>query len=321
MEGKFDSSLELIKIESELEPKNSLIYHYTSPVGMLGIMRTGGQEKLWFTQYDSLNDRSERENMFEFLHEYCDYQVKANNISSSFCDLVKSVTLDDQVLFIEMDRENPNHAYAYRDAFHTYLCCFSKNPDSLAMWNYYSKSKHYEGYAIGMWRYKFPTGTTSGYKLSFKNVIYTNHEKVEILNRLILPMNKEYEVAKKEQRQEFVMRIQEICDTLQLVFKDFCFAHEEEIRAILEVPRRYAQTGVDGYGSSSSKIISERKYREKDGYIIPYVELLLPDTCTQEIIVAPLLEKELSLRNLKDMLINYGYPHIVVKPSQIPIRY
>lgn len=34
-----------------------------------------------------------------------------------------------------------------------YLCSFSKNKDSLAMWNYYSKGNKYEGFNIGFYPY------------------------------------------------------------------------------------------------------------------------------------------------------------------------
>ena len=312
---------ELIKIENAQEPQEFVFYHYTSPAGLLGIMDKGGREKLRFTQFDSLNDRSERENMYEYLYGYCDFQVKHNNLSLSFCNFVKSIILNDEGDFIEMDKELSHYAHAYKDGFYTYLCCFSKNSDSLAMWNYYSKSKHYEGYAIGMMKHEFPIDTTHGYKLSFKNVIYADQEKARIMDRLVLPLNKKFENDDPGQRQELATFIQDICYTLQFVFKNSCFAHEEEIRAILEVPQRYEKTGVNWYGDPSLKLISERMYREKDGYIIPFVELTLPNACAREIIVAPLLEKELSMRNLKNMLSNYGYSHVGIRPSQIPIRY
>lgn len=44
-----------------------------------------------------------------------------------------------------------------------------------------------------------------------------------------------------------------------LIFKSSCFKHEEEVRAILTVPK------------SNQKF--EVKYREKNGYIIPYIAL------------------------------------------------
>ena len=42
---------------------SQFISHYTSPQGLLPIFKENGDIVLWFTQYDSLNDRSERENI------------------------------------------------------------------------------------------------------------------------------------------------------------------------------------------------------------------------------------------------------------------
>ena len=38
----------------------------------------------------------------------------------------------------------------WSEEYETYLCCFSKASDDLAMWNYYIKNDGYDGYCIGL---------------------------------------------------------------------------------------------------------------------------------------------------------------------------
>ena len=57
-------------IREALHPKTRRIYHYTSPSGLLGILAKEGGAKLYFTQYDSLNDRSERIHAEKCIKKY-----------------------------------------------------------------------------------------------------------------------------------------------------------------------------------------------------------------------------------------------------------
>ena len=68
-------------------------------------------------------------------------------------------------------------------------------------------------------------------------------------------------------------------------------------------------------------MLSERKYRESNGYIIPYVEYTLAGYDLREIITAPLFEQELAQNNLQSMLTQRGYTNVNIKPSMIPIRF
>lgn len=77
----------------------------------------------------------------------------------------------------------------------TYLCCFSRETDLLPMWNYYSKSQHYEGYNIGFMSdiFKEHQSYERGYSIQLKRVLYTNKEKDEILDKIILPYGEYFE--------------------------------------------------------------------------------------------------------------------------------
>ncbi|MGN0462676.1 MAG: hypothetical protein ACI4HZ_09560, partial [Ruminococcus sp.] len=133
------------------------LYHYTSPVGMMGILNSENP-KLYFSQYDSLNDLKERKDIMEFVAGYCDFKVKEKTMSVELAEEIKSIELTDNFLITEIQKEeitlqngetiNELTAIKNEDCY-TYICSFSKEPDLLPMWRMYCKSEHYEGYCLG----------------------------------------------------------------------------------------------------------------------------------------------------------------------------
>mgnify|MGYP003292950937 CR=1 FL=1 len=194
----------------------------------------------------------------------------------------------------------------------TYLCCFSKQPDLLPMWNYYLKSQHYEGYSIGFMSSMFASSLSfeKGYSIELKRVLYTNEEKDKILDKIILPFNKLY-LESIDDRAEILKIVQGKINELQFVFKKECFKHEEEIRAILRIPKEPLSNG--------DKFLV--KYRNSHGYIVPYVEYSIWKGAIAEVFIGPLLQKELAQKNISEMLQNYGYDNVRVESSNIPIRF
>ena len=314
--------MEASMTEIEYRVTESIIYHYTSPSGLQGIVNHQGKTKLWFTQYNCLNDISERKDLMDFVHGLCDFNVKEQKISPEFCSFVKDIKLDDEILVTEkgpLYNGLETSSLSYEDS-DTYLCCFSKHDDLLAMWNYYSKSSHYEGYSIGFWRHKFPVDFDKGYRLYVCNVIYENNKKVGILNKYLLPLSQLFDKADLEQRARIASIIKQLFDQLQFLFKNNHFYHEQEIRAILRIPRKYRQTGIM-VDKDQGQEISQRLYRICNGIFVPYVEFYLPKQCVSSIKIAPLLERDLATENLKDMLKFLDHPGVIIQSSDIPIRF
>jgi len=319
---EFIYSNELIELYKACDTDWCSIYHYTSPNGLLGILKPGGTARLWFTRYDSLNDINERKEIVSFLHGYCSYQVKNNKLSKEFSDAIQQLPLSDSYLLtypgeaVRVDSLFGEDAITVNSRVtecDTYLCCFSDSSDLLPMWNYYTKSQHYEGYSIGF-RCPFLAGEAGfekGYSLEFKRVVYSSSEKIALLDKLLLPADEFYRTSSDEERQKLLSVIQDFLNDYQFAFKNPAFQHEREIRAILRIPKEPISDGVQ----------FEVKYRNSNGYIVPYVEFdTLPNT-VEKVTIAPLLQAEISQKNLKEMLKRNGYFGVDVETSTVPVRF
>lgn len=319
---EFIFSNELIMLYKACDVDWCSVYHYTSPDGMLGILQPEGKAKLWFTRYDSLNDINERKEIVSFLKDYCSYQVKNKKLSQEFSDAILQLTPSDEHLLTypvePVEVEGAVGKATLRNSSRiavcdTYLCCFSDSPDLLPMWNYYTKSQHYEGYSIG---FHCPflagdAGFEKGYSLEFKRVIYSDYEKTALLDKLLLPSDEIYRTSSDEERLKLLSIIQDFLNDYQFAFKNTAFQHEREIRAILRIPKEPVPGGVQ----------FEVKYRNSNGYIVPYVEFnALPNTI-EKITVAPLLQAEISQKNIKEMLERRGYYGVAVDISTVPVRF
>lgn len=95
--------------------------------------------------------------------------------------------------------------------------------------------------------------------------------------------------------------------TVGLILSPVVFKHEEEVRAIFTVPKNNQKFVV--------------KYREKNGYIIPYIALAFKKDNVREITIGPLLNDDIAQSNLMRMIRAYQYPVRDFKTSEVPIRY
>lgn len=315
-----------IQTDKYCDAKVNTVYHYTSPEGLMGIFPDEKNAKLWFTKYDSLNDTSERTNTIEYLYQYCDRRVSENRLSQIFADTIKSLKLSDYQLITlpgkgAIELEHNGVIDEYTDTRYvpcdTYLCCFSKHPDLLPMWNYYSKSQHYEGYSIGFFSSLFQRSASfeKGYFIDLKKVLYRNSEKDELFDAIILPFNNLF-AENVSDREDITQIIQGKINELQFVFKNECFRHEEEIRAILHIPRE--SLGSDGKEKSNNFTVN---YRNSHGYIVPYIEYEVAKIAVNGITVAPLLQSDLAINNLRELMQQRGCGNIWIEPSVVPIRF
>ena len=319
---EFIFSNELITLYKACDVDWCSVYHYTSPDGMLGILHPGGKAKLWFTRYDSLNDINERKEIVSFLEGYCSYQVKNQKLSQEFSDAILQLTPSDEQYLtypvepVEVEGVLGKGILSVSSRVtecDTYLCCFSDSPDLLPMWNYYTKSQHYEGYSIGFNCPFFAgdAGFEKGYSLEFKRVLYSDCEKTALLDKLLLPSDEIYRTSSEEERLKLLSVIQDFLNDYQFAFKNTAFQHEREIRAILRIPRESIPGGQK----------FEVKYRNSNGYIVPYVEFETLPNVVEKITIAPLLQPEISQRNIREMLKRRGYYNVDVETSAVPVRF
>lgn len=305
------------------------VYHYTSPSGLLGIVDNGEDSKnakLWFTRWDSLNDKNERYDIQEVLKEY--KKSKGDSIPKEFQDAIQKLIDTDvdewELPPILWHYYDMNHLkcmnFSDPDPDNIYICSFSTDGDSLPMWNYYSKSSHYEGYALGIdvAKWEERVKELNGCALDIRRVIYDEKDKIKKIDEIVSECEKDLKNESIQKILSTILGTEYIEQNLslriarlQLVFKDKHFSHENEVRVILRIPK--------------DKDISNElptKYRQGYGYTIPYVEIPVPKEAITSIRVGPLFDKELAKKNVnvKEMLESRGCS-CNVYTSEISIRY
>lgn len=314
MSDKGNFGVELAKLALILDTigsyqKSNPIYHYTSPQGLLGILQPENPI-LWFSRYDALNDKTEGMHIFEVYGRVCDDLLRREQISKPFYESIRHLRYPVKEAFV-YGAITKHSSYIKSDEYDRYICCFSKARDSLPMWNYYTKDGKYEGYNIGFSFFETqrigvqnPFETNCHFNLC--NVIYEDDKKERIIQDELISC---FSIIDDfdSQIQSIQYHIMQFLKAVGLIFKSSCFKHEEEVRAIFTVPK------------SNQKF--EVKYREKNGYIIPYIALAFRKENVREITIGPLLNDDIAQINLKRMIRAYQYPVRDFKTSEVPIRY
>lgn len=119
-------------------------YHYTSPEGLVGIVKN---RNIYFTDCQFLNDYKERLNINDELEYF--WNSEKSNYDKKFRDLVEKIHIevfeDDDFYYIDGEEEQKMNRY--------FVMSTSMKKDSLGMWKYYSKNGSYNGYCVGLTRY------------------------------------------------------------------------------------------------------------------------------------------------------------------------
>ena len=316
------NSDEFMNLYKMCSVKQKQIYHYTSPEGLYGILIDKDYPVLRFTQYDCVNDMTERKDIISFFKTYCDEKVEAGLMDVDFAEMVESIKCNDSCVvsheFVEEfdfgdgEKVTANSRLEQKECY-TYICCFSENSDMLPMWNYYTKSNKYEGYSICFEKdcFSHGIGHNKGFSISLDKVIYDDETKRKIADTLLLNASKEYINLSGKEKANLKKWIEHFMNRFQFVFKNSAFAHEKEIRATLRVPISFAE----------NEILSKRKYKVSNGIFIPYVEYKVPDYRRVSITVAPTIKEDIAVKNLTDMLIDHGYKNVRILRSKVPIRF
>ena len=197
-----------------------------------------------------------------------------------------------------------------RGDFRRYVVSFSKDPDALAMWNYYSKGNRYEGMNIGI-----DIGSMKGFldsalnfdgsvKVQTAKVIYREEEQISIIEKAILDLKEHYEPR-------YESSVGYCIGTLLSNLKLECFEHEKEVRLFVDI--------LDKPQSKPTV-----KYRTNAGFLIPYIELGFGKNSIRSIMLGPSLDgvrqKRAQEEVAREMMERYGY-QVAVESSKIPVRY
>lgn len=300
-----------------LDKYDENIFHYTSSNGFNSIL-FGDKEKvtLWASKYDCLNDISEGTIALEIYKEVCENLWNSKKITKEQYDEIANLEANKKMFttYNITDNKMGINSMTKMEECQKYICSFSKNKDSLAMWNYYSKESKYEGYNIGFYssevKQVFNHFYGSGIRGTISPVTYDKREQEEIIKKFLLDILKFYSVTRKESIKSAISI--QLADW-SLIFKSKYFQHEEEVRVIISIPKY-----------PLNPIPLEVKSRNNFGCTIPYIELPFGKNCVSDICIGPLQctdeQKETQKKILHDMLIVNDY-NVMETYSKIPIRY
>ena len=192
-----------------------------------------------------------------------------------------------------------------------YLTSFSSNSDSLNMWGMYAANGL--GCAIGfdydmLWK---------GYGI----MIQCSYGEAEVDTRLKGSLNLARNGCMAHISPEGNMSIPKFDDKTDRENRE-ALVNNSIICACLgaknEAYRSEAETRGIVYVNEGKYV----KFRSRKGYIVPYVQIILPKDALKEIIVGPTTDSELTMKSILQMLSLKGYDidNIKISKSKIPYR-
>lgn len=296
---------------------NGDMFHYTSVSGFDSILFSDKDSiTLWASRYDCLNDMSEGDIVKRVFKDVCDEMNYNGEFNEGMYDLMSNVKMTKTALLMH---SVDDMIKVTRPECERFICSFSKNNDSLAMWNYYSKGNKYEGYNLGFWSQEVLDSLNKKYndiEIGFHiyPIIYDEKEQKEKIRSLLLQLQEVYEQGDDSSVRNIISN--KLWDW-SLTFKSEFFQHEEEVRIVVDVVKRTKNEVLE-------KRPLEIKYRNNAGYIIPYIEIKLDKFTLNYAAFGPLqcddAQKETQKDILNELLYNNGY-NSVVGCSEIPVRY
>lgn len=289
------------------------IFHYTALKNINSILfNDDNKVVLWASRFDCLNDISEGKVIEKMYSHTCEKLLAEKLIPDETYKLFSSVTPSRNEIFIIP--QGTGKIKPERLECDIYIISFSKSYDLLSMWNYYSKGNMYEGMNIGfsseILKESIPENLPSGkIKCEVCSVIYDQSEQEKIIRDFLMEINQKKHLAECESsiRATISMKL----TSWKMLFKDSHFKHEEEVRVILKIPKKY---------KSEFNI----KYRNYAGLIIPYIPIKVKNTAVSQVTLGPIVgdeaQKQLQKNILHEMLITNNY-QVNEELSSIPVRY
>ncbi len=280
-------------VKLEHAEKGSILYHYTKSNGINGIVN---HNCFWATKSDFLNDPNEFSHIRGIIDEVCRENIKN--------DVWRNMFLEDSV-FAETEKD--------REYF---VLSFSRCRDSITMWSEFGSKT---GYNIGLRSDEIITRIEEANEIEYHGlVVYDTKRQKRLIERIIgnylpnlfhVPFEKLLQVAEKNREdadyQKACRKFRKTVQVYAMFLKNEAFAEEQEYRFIFKKQKN-----------------TEVCFREKDGFMLPYIEIPLSDKSLpiEEIMVAPQNHIDLAKSGMEYMLRTKGYK-AEVSLSNIKLRY
>lgn len=275
---------------------DELLYHYTKSNGINGIIHSNC---FWATKSDFLNDPKE----FSYIQ----------NIITSICKEVIHESKWRKMFLEDVLEESAILNGGNKDYF---VLSFSNRRDSITMWSEFGNRT---GYNIGLNSGKIISRIEEKNMIDYHGfVIYEPEEQKKIVKRIISAgITEEMELSfadilelGEKNREDIVYRkacrkFQKTAAVYAMFFKNEAFKEEQEYRFIFKKQKE-----------------TEVLFREKDGFMIPYIKIQLSDKLlpVKEIVVAPQNHIDLAQKGMEYMMAEKGYD-VTISLSSIKLRY
>jgi hypothetical protein len=127
---------------------NDVIYHYTGPQGLIGILSDG---QFWATDIKYLNDSSEElhaEAMFQKFLENLDDDPDERVIAELCLKIVQRNRRPSEPMSRTAAHDDSTRRHWLNELLATYVVCFSSHEDSVYMWNTHGSGG--SGFSVGV---------------------------------------------------------------------------------------------------------------------------------------------------------------------------
>lgn len=276
----------------------SILYHYTTARGLLGMLETN---RLWATNSRFMNDPTEIEYATQLVRDVA----------------LKQIQREDSKRLERLKRDICRVVEQYDKLAKVYVACFCTRGDLLSQWRGYGAVGG--GYSVGLLaehlgKLQLEPADFAKPKPLLRKVIYER----EIQEGLVKEWVKLMCDSKNNRGQYFHNVWFNFCLFLSEClncFKDPAYEEEDEWRVI----QHGRVNGIDVVTAS---------FRENAGRIVPYYVLDFTKTKgahkgrlpIEEVRCGPTLEPKTTLRALEQLCTSHGYasPPLVIKKSAIP---
>ncbi|MFG6687686.1 DUF2971 domain-containing protein [Mariniflexile sp. HNIBRBA6329] len=265
---------------------NNILYHYTSGLGLYGIINSS---EIYCSEITFLNDPTE--------HKYFDDVVKKLFNNSPDCQEIYNTLYNESF-----------HGITY-DFHEYYIMSLSKNNDSLSMWNYYSKGN---GYNLGLnYESIIKRNENKLGPIFIINLVYDIDEQYQTLKKFIKSFKKDILKTKSNKSKEIKLdeelekRFNNGLINFRLSFKHSAYAREEEVRILVAKPK-----------TSDSKVFFRLS---NNGVIVEYVKLQLDLKNDLKTIMVHPQGSDLHISGLVKFMYSKNID-LQIEKSQIPFR-
>ena len=273
----------------------SILFHYTSPIGLLGI----AQEKtIWASDIRFLNDKKEFQHSLDITHSIIESFYKVNNEPSK----LKGLAYD----FIEYLRINLRKKWNPR----VYVASFTEEGDLLSQWRGYCPKG---GFSLGF-SSNLLSEVAKKHDSFLLPCVYDFKTQKQLLEELLLSYGKKYEEAANNKKNtdqlvnslsnEFIISLFAISPML----KHYSFKEEKEWRIV----------------SANLRTEPDIKFRANESSIIPYIEMALDNDGNEiefrKVFIGPASNNEYSKEAVSQLLRKNRIPENNIQFSSAPYR-